>query len=274
MTTKPTKKNSSPKPQSPVATRRFEGKVAVITGASVRGIGGAIAKRLSDEGASLALLSRSTPDALIEQLRAQSTNVVWNACDITDGDSIADATEVCIREFGEIDVLVNNAGIQSAGPFVEMDEKDWRRVVEVNLLGALKMSQTLLPHLQRKKGVIVNVSSATALAGTSGLAAYGAAKAGLNGLTETLAVEVAPQKVRVVGVAPALVRTPMVLPCLEHVAAEDWEAIQKSHPLGIGTPEDVAAAVAFLASSEARWISGVTLPLGWMPIWPLPPLKS
>ena len=101
MTTKPTKKNSSPKPQSPVATRRFEGKVAVITGASVRGIGGAIAKRLSDEGASLALLSRSTPDALIEQLRGQSTNVVWNACDIADGDSIADATEVCLREFSK-----------------------------------------------------------------------------------------------------------------------------------------------------------------------------
>ena len=274
MTTNPNEKNISPESRSPVANRRFEGKVAVITGANVRGIGGAIAKRLSDEGASLALLSRSNPDALIEQLRAQSTNVFWNACDIADGDSVADATEACIREFGEIDVLVNNAGVQSAGPFVEMDEKDWKRIIEVNLLGVLKMSQTLLPHLQKKKGVIVNISSATALAGTAGLTVYGATKAGLNGLTEALALEVAEQKVRVVGVAPALVRTPMVLPCLEHVTAEDWEAIQKSHPLGIGSPEDVAAAVAFLASSEARWISGVTLPLGWMPIWPMPPLKS
>ncbi len=274
MPKKSSEKNISPESQSPAVSRRFEGKVAVITGANLHGIGGAIAKRLSDEGASLALLSRSNPDVLIEQLKAQSTKVVWNACDIADGDSITNATEACIREFGEIDVLVNNAGIQSAGPFVDMDEKDSRRIIEINLLGVFKMSQILLPHLQRKKGVIVNVSSATALAGTSGLAAYGAAKAGVNGLTETLAVEVAQQKVRVVGVAPALVRTPMVLPCLEHVTAEDWEAIQKSHPLGIGSPEDVAAAVAFLASSEARWISGVTLPLGWMPIWPMPPLKS
>ena len=132
----------------------------------------------------------------------------------------------------------------------------------------------MLPHLQKGKGVIVNISSCTAFAGTAGLAAYGASKAGLNGLTESLAVEYAERGVRVVGVAPALVRTPMIAPYVENVTSEDWEAIQKCHPLGIGLPEDVASAVAFLASDEARWISGVTLPLGWMPIWPMPFLKS
>ena len=253
---------------------RFHEKVVVITGPSLHGIGGAIANRVAEEGASIALLSDEKPDDLIERLKTRTTNICWTACDVTDGDGVEAATEVCEREFGKVDILINNAGIQSAGPFMEMDEQKWRRIVEVNLLGVLHMSQAMLPHLQKGKGVIVNISSCTAFAGTAGLAAYGASKAGLNGLTESLAVEYAERGVRVVGVAPALVRTPMIAPYVENVTSEDWEAIQKCHPLGIGLPEDVASAVAFLASDEARWISGVTLPLGWMPTWPMPFLKS
>lgn len=269
-----TQQGASVSGESLPVNSRFHGKVVVITGPSLHGIGGAIANRLVDEGASIALLSDEKPDDLIERLNTRSANVYWAMCDVTDGDGVKAAAETCEREFGKVDILINNAGVQSAGPFLEMDEQKWRRIVEVNLLGVLQMSQAMLPHLQKGKGVIVNISSCTAFAGTAGLAAYGASKAGVNGLTETLAVEYAERGVRVVGVAPALVRTPMVAPYVENVTSEDWAAIQKCHPLGIGLPEDVASAVAFLASDEARWISGVTLPLGWMPVWSMPFLKS
>ena len=274
MTTEQSQQTPSVRSESLTVNSRFHGKVVVITGPSLHGIGGAIANRVAEEGASIAMLSDEKPDDLIERLKTRTTNVYWTACDVTDGDGVEAATEACEREFGKVDILINNAGVQSAGPFMEMDEQKWRRIVEVNLLGVLHMSQAMLPHLQKGKGVIVNISSCTAFAGTAGLAVYGASKAGLNGLTESLAVEYAERGVRVVGVAPALVRTPMIAPYVENVTSEDWEAIQKCHPLGIGLPEDVASAVAFLASDEARWISGVTLPLGWMPIWPMPFLKS
>ena len=118
--------------------------------------------------------------------------------------------------------------------------------------------------------MIINVTSASGLGGTPGLAAYSAAKAGVDGLTRSLAVEYARKGVRVVGVAPALVKTPMSARYAAGMTAEVWDRLVACHPLGIGAAQDVAAAVAFLASHEARWISGITLPLGWMPSYPLP----
>jgi len=253
---------------------RFHGKTVAITGPSLHGIGGSIAIRFAEEGAALVLLGLQKPGELLDRLEALGCTDNYFACDVTDAGAATTARDAMNEKKIEVDVLVNNAGVDWSSPFHSMDEIRWREIIEVNFVGVLRMSQAMLPRLEKRKGVIVNISSATGCVGTVGLAAYGASKAAVNSLTQSLAAEYADRKVRVVGVAPALVRTPMVAPYVENVTAEDWETIQKCHPLGIGLPEDVAAAVAFLASAEARWISGVTLPMGWIPHWPMPPMQN
>jgi NAD(P)-dependent dehydrogenase (short-subunit alcohol dehydrogenase family) len=263
--------NSSPATvELPAVPARFSNKVAVITGASPHGIGGAIAVRLAREGAALWLMSRDEPGELMERIEPLKHGVVWNSCDVTDQQAVDRACEACLDEFGQINVLVNNAGIETANNFEDLSDQEWDELVDVNLTGVMRTTRAMMPALKASGGVVVNVSSATALGGTPGLVAYSATKAGLNGLTQSLALEVADQGVRVVGVAPALVRTPMAARHVQRLTAEAWEKLQDCHPLGIGVTQDVAAAVAFLASNEARWISGITLPLGWMPSYPLP----
>jgi NAD(P)-dependent dehydrogenase (short-subunit alcohol dehydrogenase family) len=254
----------------PSVSERFVGKVAVVTGASSRGIGGAIALRLAREGATLCLVDRNEPDELIEQLSSLQHEVTWAACDVTKPDQIDRVRDTCLDEFGHIDVLVNNAGIETANNFDQLTDQQWQELVDVNLTGVVRVTRSVLPALEQQGGVVVNVSSASAFGGTPGLVAYSATKAGVNGLTQSLAIELADKGVRVVGVAPALVRTPMAARHVQRLNAEAWDKLQACHPLGIGVTQDVAAAVAFLASNEARWITGVTLPLGWMPSYPLP----
>lgn len=253
---------------------RFSGKTVAITGPSLHGIGGSIALRFAEEGAALVLLGIEQPDELLDRLGRLGCEADYVLCNVADPEAADAAKEMINKKKIEVDILVNNAGVDWSSPFHSMDEARWREIVEVNFVGVLRMSQAMLPQLEKRKGVIVNISSATGFVGTAGLAAYGASKAAVNSLTQSLAAEYATRKVRVVGVAPALVRTPMVAPYVENVTAEDWDAIQRCHPLGIGLPEDVASAVAFLASDEARWISGVTLPLGWIPHWPMPAMDN
>ncbi|NIL97477.1 MAG: SDR family oxidoreductase [Planctomycetales bacterium] len=254
----------------PAVPARFASKVVVITGASPYGIGGAIAVRLAREGAALWLMSRGDPGELMEKIEPFKHKVVWSGCDVTDQRAVDQSRDACLDEFGQIDVLVNNAGIETASSFEDLSDEEWDELVDVNLTGVMRTTRAMLPALKERGGVVVNVSSCTAMGGTPGLVAYSATKAGLNGMTQSLALEMADQGVRVVGVAPALVRTPMAARHVQRLTAEAWEKLQDCHPLGIGVTQDVAAAVAFLASNEARWISGITLPLGWMPSYPLP----
>jgi len=176
----------------------------------------------------------------------------------------------CMEEFGKIDILVNNAGVAVTSLFEKMSDAEIERVLHVNLFGAIAMSRAVLPHLIQPGGVIVNISSALGLAGCPGFAVYSATKAGLIGLTQSLSWELAPRGIRVVGVAPALVHSPMAHQYGTNITSDVWKQVEACHPLGIGMPQDVAAAVAFLASQEARWITGVTLPLGWAPHFGLP----
>jgi NAD(P)-dependent dehydrogenase (short-subunit alcohol dehydrogenase family) len=173
-------------------------------------------------------------------------------------------------EFGKIDVVVNNAGVELARPLEKFSDADWKELLDVNLNGAIAVAQATLPYLPQPGGVIVNIASALGLAGCPGYSIYSASKAGLIGFTQSLAWELAPQRIRVVAVAPALVYTPMVHKYMSQITPALWQQIEACHPLGIGGPGDVAAAVAFLASSDARWITGVTLPLGWAANFPLP----
>ncbi len=251
-------------------SKRLDGKVAVITGVSDRGIGGAIAERLADDGAAVTILWMERPNRLISRLERREHPFVETRCDVTSSASIKEAVDACMSEFGQVDILVNNAGIEDVHSFENGQDDVWERLLDVNLLGTMRMIRGVLPFLAEPEGVIVNISSVLGMAGCSGFGAYSATKAGLIGLTQSLAAELAPRQMRVVGVAPALVFTPM----MQRHATEGGDTMEESlghtHPLGIGNVQDVAAVVAFLASPEARWITGTTLPLGWMPNFPLP----
>jgi NAD(P)-dependent dehydrogenase (short-subunit alcohol dehydrogenase family) len=255
---------------STLSEQRFAGKVALITGASDRGIGGEIAVRLAREGAAVALLSRRTPERLLKKVNRFGHGAVHTAGDVTRRDDVNRAIDDCMGEFGKIDVLVNNAGVETARRLDKFSDDEWRQLLEVNLNGAIAVTRAALPYLAAPGGAIVSIASALGLAGCPGYSVYSASKAGLIGFTQSLAWELAPKGVRVVAVAPALVHTPMIHKHIDQLSPEVWSQIEACHPLGMGRPDDVAAAVAFLASSDARWITGVTLPLGWAPHYPLP----
>ena len=237
---------------------------------SDRGIGGAIAERLADDGAAVTILWMERPNRLINRLERRGHSFVETRCDVTNSASVKAAIDACMSEFGQVDILVNNAGIEDVHEFENGQDEIWERMFDVNLLGTMRMIRSVLPFLTEPEGVIVNISSVLGMAGCTGFGAYSATKAGLIGLTQSLAAELAPRRMRVVGVAPALVFTPMMQRHLAESGAGMEESLDQSHPLGVGAGRDVAAAVAFLASPEARWITGTTLPLGWMPSFPLP----
>lgn len=257
-------------PDGSATSKRFEGRVALVTGASDKGIGGAIAERFAREGGSVVLLSRTEPQKLVKRLQKLDTSVLQVIGDVTRPDDLAKAIERCADEFGKLDILVNNAGVEKASQFDRFSEEEWRGLLDVNLNGAINMIRAALPVMQDQGGVIVNITSALALGGCTGFSIYSASKAALIGLTQSLAMELAPRGIRVVAVAPGLVHTPMIHKYISRLSPESIKQIEASHPLGMGSPHDVASAVAFLASSDARWITGVTLPLGWAQQYPLP----
>jgi NAD(P)-dependent dehydrogenase (short-subunit alcohol dehydrogenase family) len=251
------------------AGSRFAGKVALITGSSDRGIGGDVALRLAQEGCAVALVSRRSPERLLKRLTKHQARFLHITGDVTSSGDVQRMVDDCLKEFGKLDVLINNAGVEVAEPLDQFAESEWRQLIDVNLNGAIALTQRALPHMA-SGGVVVSVASALGLAGCSGFSVYSASKAALIGFTQSLAWEVAPRGIRIVAVAPGLVHTPMVHKHVEHLTPEVWRQIEACHPLGMGRPHDVSAAVAFLASDEARWITGVTLPLGWCPGYPLP----
>lgn len=249
---------------------RFAGKVALVTGASDRGIGGEIAVRLAREGAAIAVLTRHAPERLLKKLKRFEPGTVFTEGDVTKPADVARAMDECLGEFGKIDIVVNNAGVEVARPLEQFEDAAWRELLDINLNGAIAVTRAALPYLSAPGGVIVNIASALGLGGCPGFSVYSASKAGLIGFTQSLAWELAPKGIRVVAVAPGLVHTPMIHKHAEQLTPEIWAQIEACHPLGMGRPDDVAGAVAFLASSDARWITGITLPLGWAVHYPLP----
>jgi len=249
---------------------RFAGKVALITGASDHGIGGAIAGRLANEGAAVALASRSEPKRLREQLERRHRPTAYLCCDVTREEQVRAAVADCVARFGGIDVLVNNAGVEHVCRLEELEDAALTEILNTNLMGSIRMARAVLPHLRSPGGVIVNVSSALSLGGCAGFSIYSASKAGLNGFTQSLAWELAPRGLRVVAVAPGVVLTNMATKYREQLSPQALDKLRESHPLDVGLASDVAAAAAFLASDEARWITGITLPLGWVPSLLLP----
>lgn len=237
----------------------LKGRVAVVTGGS-RGIGRAIALRLAESGADVALIyagNQAAADETAQQVRELGVRAMAVQCDVSDAQQAAAAIKQIRAELGPIDILVNNAGITRDGISLRMKPDDFRRVIDVNLTGAFLMAQAAMSDfVRRRSGRIINISSASGLMGNAGQANYSAAKAGMIGLTKTLARELAGRGVTVNAVAPGFVRTEMTAAMNEAALSEGL----KSVPMGrMAEPEEIAEAVAFLASDRAAYITGTVL---------------
>ncbi|KLO63493.1 3-ketoacyl-ACP reductase [Dermacoccus sp. PE3] len=238
-------------------TARFTDQVAIVTGAS-RGIGLAIAQRLVDEGAKVIITARGQEalDAAVEQLGDNARAVAGKAQDKEHQQAVVD---LALSTWGRLDVLVNNTGINPVyGGLMDLDDDAARKIAEVNLLATLSWTRTAWNSWMKDNGgSVVNLASIAGLRTAPGIAYYGVTKAGLIHLTEELAVELGPT-VRVNAVAPAVVKTDFAKALYE--GRED--EVAKPYPLKrLGRPEDIAGPVAFLASEDAAWVTGQTLPI-------------
>lgn len=232
---------------------------ALVTGAS-RGIGRATAAALVREGWPVCvnyLERREAAEDLVAQLRAQGRAAMAYQADVADRKAVEAMVRAAEEELGPVELLVNNAGISQYGLFQDLDDGDWDRLLAVNLTGARNAIRAVLPHmLSEKRGCIVNISSMWGLRGASCEAAYAATKAGLIGLTRSLALELAPSGIRVNCAAPGCVETDMV----RALGEETQAMLAEETPLGrLGRPEDIAEAVVFLASERASFITGQVL---------------
>jgi 3-oxoacyl-[acyl-carrier protein] reductase len=233
-------------------------RVALVTGAS-RGIGKACAMALAEAGARVALAARRK-DALEEvaaEIRARSREAYVVELDLASDDSIRTAFALTAKEFGPIGILVNNAGITRDGLALRMKKEDWSAVLETNLTGTFRAIQQVLQGMMRERwGRIINITSVVGQAGNAGQANYAASKAGLIGLTKSMAQEMASRNVTVNAVAPGFIETDMTSKLSPEIKAKVLEAIPLRR---MGTASDVAAAVRFLASDEAAYITGQVL---------------
>lgn len=236
----------------------FENHVALVTGAS-QGIGRAIALALAEKGAALALAARNQEklDAVAREVEARGARALPVVMDVTDEASIRAGIKQAAEHFGFVDILVNNAGITRDQLALRIKREDWDAVLQTNLTSAFIASQAVLQGMVRRRwGRIINITSIVGQTGNPGQANYVASKAGLIGLTKSLALEVASRQITVNAVAPGFIATAMTDALGEATAAKLIERI----PLGrIGTDQDIAAAVRFLASEEAAYITGQVL---------------
>ncbi|ABS40572.1 3-oxoacyl-[acyl-carrier-protein] reductase [Clostridium botulinum] len=234
----------------------LEGRTAIVTGAS-RGIGRAIAKKLASMGANLVLNYRSSAkeiDTLLEEIKEfgiETLVIQGDVSSFADSKKIADEAK---NKFGTIDILINNAGITKDSLILRMTEEDFDKVISVNLKGVYNCSKHIAPiMLKQRSGKIINISSVVGVAGNAGQCNYAAAKAGVIGITKSLAKELGSRGITVNAVAPGYIRTDMTDALPERVK----KSIEDLLPLKrLGTPEDVAETVGFLASDKAAYITG------------------
>ena len=238
--------------------KRLENRVALVTGAS-QGIGRAVALRLAEEGAEIALAARSVEklEAVAAEITAAGSKAQAFALDIASEDSVKACAKAVLARFGRIDILVNNAGITRDILALRMKRHDWDDVLTTNLTGAFLMTQACMSAMLKARwGRVINVTSVVGETGQAGQSNYAASKAGLIGLTKSLARELASRTITVNAVAPGYIETAMTAVLND----EQRTAMTSQIPLArAGTDADIAAAVAFLASEDASYITGHTL---------------
>ncbi|MGP3999360.1 3-oxoacyl-ACP reductase FabG [Streptomyces sp. 8N706] len=243
---------------------RFTDKVAVVTGAA-QGIGAATARRLAEEGAAVAVvdLTAERGEAVAAQIREKGGTARAYGCDVADLDAVEVVFARIVEELGGLHILVNNAGITRDNLFFKMPKADWDTVLTVNLTSAFNCAQAAQTYMVKQRyGKIVSLSSRSAL-GNRGQANYAAAKAGIQGLTATLAIELGPYDINVNAVAPGYIATAMTAATAERVGSAPEEhqqlAAERTPLRRVGQPEEIAAVVAFLAGDDASYVSGQTL---------------
>lgn len=235
----------------------LNGKTALVTGAS-RGIGRAIALRLAEDGANVAVIYAGSADkaeAVVNEITALGVNAKAYRCNVADSAAVNETVKAVTNDLGKIDILVNNAGITRDDLMLRMKDEDFDAVLDTNLKGAFNMIRACYSGFIRKKsGRIINISSVSGIMGNAGQANYSASKAGVIGLTKSVARELASRGITCNAVAPGFIQTDMT----ENLG--DNNPLLNSIPLGrMGKPEDIAAAVAFLASDSAAYITGEVL---------------
>lgn len=238
----------------------FKDKVALITGGT-SGIGAATARLLAKEGAKVAIVGRNKEKGVstVKEIQLDGGDALFLQADVSRPSDARKIVEETVKHFGRLDILFNNAGVELLADVVNTTYEDLRKVVDVDLIGTFLVSQFAIPHLRKRRGVIINNSSGAGLVGGRGIAAYSAAKGGVIAFTKALAAECAPD-IRVNCVCPGYIKTPMHDRAEGRDEAFDTEVIPKIVPLQrIGKPEEVAYAVLFLASDKAAYITGVAL---------------
>lgn len=235
--------------------KKFKDKVVLITGAA-RGIGYKTAERFAEEGASVVITDISdTISSVAEEIsRKYSVEALGLVHDVSSDESCRSVVDKTVEKFKKIDILVNNAGITRDNLIIRMKEKDFDDVININLKGAFLMSKYAFIHMSKQRyGKIINITSVVGQSGQAGQSNYAASKAGLIGLTKSLAKEFAKRKINVNAVAPGFIQTKMT----EELSDKAKEEILKLIPLErFGTPDDVASAILFLASDESSYITG------------------
>jgi 3-oxoacyl-[acyl-carrier protein] reductase len=235
---------------------RLEGKTALVTGAG-SGIGKCIAETYAREGAWVALADVNLEAAKSAAL-AIGNNAIAVRCDVTKRSDIDAAIKETLSAFGGLDILVNNAGSTHVNkPFLEIDEADYDRIFAVNVKGIFQFCQAIVPHYRKQKsGAIINIGSTAGIRPRPGLSAYNATKGAVHLLTKSLAVELAPDNIRVCAIAPVATETPL-LPSFLGPAEGQREKFVASVPLGrLAKPQDIANAALFLASADADFVTG------------------
>ncbi len=238
---------------------KLQNQTAIVTG-GCRGIGKAIVERFAREGATAFALDYSVPDSIEEMIEDESLRgkITMIKCDVTNSDSVNNAFKQVTEETGRLDILVNNAGITRDGLMLRMSEKNWDDVINTNLKGAfLCLKAAIMPMMKQRSGRIINIGSIIGVTGNAGQANYASSKAGLMGLTKSMAKELASRNILVNCIAPGFVLTPMTE---EGLTEEQKNSYVEAIPLKKGAkPEDIANVVSFFAGEDSSYVTGQVL---------------
>ena len=235
-------------------------KVAIVTG-SARGIGRAIALKLAEVGADVVVndieAAAESLESVVKEIKALNRQSLAVTADVSSPEDVTHLIETAVREFGKIDILVNNAGVTRDQLLMKMTDEEWDTVLNIDLKSAFLCTRAVIRHMLRQRsGRIISIASVVGMVGNAGQANYASAKAGVIGLTKSIAKEVGSRGITVNAIAPGYIQTKMT----EQLNDDQRQEMLKHIPLAsLGTPRDVAEAVAFLASEEARYITGHVL---------------